>query len=168
MLKIIPKKNLTVSWILNGILWDYTIWNVISFEWWLKNNLLNYSSSFSLDTGAFYSRPSAASKPSRRADALIDHPTVRSKQEQKAMMKRAKSIDLPTVVEEVASINDLQLTPQHPAPPPQNRPKSADSILQNVGKKHRNIKHAKAVGRFSWLSERVLLWKKWKSGFSAV
>eukprot|EP00111_Clytia_hemisphaerica_P012204 TCONS_00035824-protein len=100
-------------------------------------------------TGAFYSRPSTTSKPSRRADALIDQPTVRSKQEQKATMKRAKSIDLPTVIEEVASINDLQMTPQDPAAPPQNRPKSVDSVLQNVGKKHRNIKHAKAVGRFS-------------------
>jgi len=97
-------------------------------------------------TGAFYGNRSV--KPSRQADALIDQPIVRrSKKESEKMMKRARSIDMPTVVEEVNSIEHdygAQTSKGHN----ENRPKSADSVL-GPAKKHRNKMHPKSVGRFS-------------------
>lgn len=96
--------------------------------------------------GAFYGHRSV--NPSRQADALIDQPIVRrSKKESEKMIKRAKSIDLQTVVEEVNSIEHdygAQTSKGHN----ENRPKSADSVLGPT-KKHRNKMHQKSVGRFS-------------------
>jgi len=67
-------------------------------------------------------------------------------------MNRAKSIDLPTVVEEVSVLSNDETLSYRKSPPSSNvsvRPKSADSILCHVGKKHRNKTHQKSVGRFS-------------------
>lgn len=95
--------------------------------------------------GAFYGNRGV--QPSRQADALIDQRIVRSKKESEKVMTRAKSIDLPTVIEEVSSIDHgygATTSKGHN----ENRPKSADSVLDPT-KKHRNKMHQKSVGRFS-------------------
>lgn len=98
-----------------------------------------------ISLGAFYGNRNV--QPSRQADALIDQPIVRSKKESEKIMKRAKSIDIPTVVEEVNATEHNYGAPTSKGNN-ENRPKSADSVL-GPAKKHRNKIHSKSVGRFS-------------------